>query len=79
MLKLTYMRSGRKKPFPKVTLEEEIADETILLDIAKVKIEDLRNEIYANDTIKSVVKNIKKPKNLFMYYPYEYVLENNAE
>lgn len=60
-------------------LEEEIPDETILLDIAKVKIEDLRNEVYANDTIKSVVKNIKKPKNLFMYYPYEYVLENSAE
>ena len=32
-------------------LEEEIPDETILQDIAKVKIEDLRNEVYANDTI----------------------------
>ncbi len=60
-------------------VEEEIPDETILLDIAKVKIEDLKKEVYANSTIKSVVKNIKKPKNLFMYYPYEYVLKNNAE
>lgn len=25
-----------------------------------------------NNTIKSLVKNIKKPKNIFMYYPYEY-------
>lgn len=60
-------------------VEEEIPDENILLDIAKVKIEDLKKEVYANSTIKSVVKNIKKPKNLFMYYPYEYVLKNNAE
>ena len=36
-----------------------------------MKIEDLKNEVYENVTIKSVVKNIKKPKNLFMYYPYE--------
>lgn len=60
-------------------VEEEIPDETILLDIAKIGIEDLRNGVYANSTIKSVVKNIKKPKNLLMYYPYEYVFENNEE
>ena len=41
-------------------VEEEIPDENILLDIAKVKIEDLKKEVYANSTIKSVVKNIKK-------------------
>lgn len=34
-------------------VEEEIPDETILLDIAKVKIEDLKKEVYANSTIKS--------------------------
>ena len=36
--------------------EEEEPDETILLDIAQLKIEDLRNEVYTNDSIKSVVK-----------------------
>ena len=41
--------------------------------------DDLRNEVYVNDTIKSVVKNIKKPKNIFMYYPYEFVLDNIME
>lgn len=59
--------------------EEEEPDETILLDIAYLKLDDLRNEVYVNDTIKSVVKNIKKPKNIFMYYPYEFVLDNIME
>ncbi len=59
--------------------DEEEPDETILLDIAQLKIEDLRNEVYTNDSIKSVVKNIKKPKNIFMYYPYEFIFGNKFE
>lgn len=52
---------------------ESIPDETILSDLEKCSVEDLRNAQYANNTIKSVVKNIEKPKNLFMYYPYEFL------
>lgn len=80
MPEIDYSHMSQGFIFSKIReVEEEIPDETILLDIAKVKIEDLKKEVYANSTIKSVVKNIKKPKNLFMYYPYEYVLKNNAE
>ena len=50
----------------------EIPDNHILMDIMETSIEDIRNEYYKNNTIKSLVKNIKKPKNIFMYYPYEY-------
>ena len=60
-------------------VQEEVPDETILLDISKCKIEDLCKGQYANNTIKSVVKNIKKPKNLFMYYPYEFIDVNEVE
>ena len=49
-----------------------IPDNHILMDIMETSIEDIRNEHYRNNTIKSLVKNIKKPKNLFMCYPYEY-------
>lgn len=44
----------------------------ILRDIEESNVEDLRKENYKNNTIKSLVKNLNKPKNLFMYYPYEF-------
>ena len=50
----------------------EIPDNHILMDIMETSMEDLRNENYKNNTIKNLVKNIKKPKNIFIYYPYEY-------
>jgi len=50
----------------------EIPGNHILMDIMECSIEELRNEHYKNNTIRSLVKNIKKRKNLFMYYPYEY-------
>lgn len=50
----------------------DIPQDYILRDIEYSEIEDLRKENYKNNTIKSLVKNLKKPKNLFMYYPYEY-------
>lgn len=52
---------------------EEVPDETILLDIANCSIEELKNERFPSNAVRSVVKNIKKPKNLFMYYPYEFL------
>ena len=58
---------------------ESISDETILWDLKKCSIENLRNAQYANNTIKSVVKNIEKPKNLFMYYPYEFLNVSKVE
>ena len=58
---------------------EEESEDTVLLDLSQVKIENLRNGRYANNTIKSIVKNIKKSKNIFMYYPYEFVVQNSME
>lgn len=78
MPEIDYSQSDKGFIFTKTKdHEEEIPDETILLDISRCKIEDLRNEQYPNNAVKSVVKNIKKPKNLFMYYPYEYTQVNN--
>lgn len=80
MPEVDYSRSSEGLVFTKTKKnEEKEPDETILLDISQLEIEDLRNEKYINETIKSVVKNIKKPKNIFMYYPYEYVLHNEIE
>lgn len=50
----------------------DIPPNCILRDIEESKIEDLRKDNYKNNTMKSFVKNLNKPKNLFMYYPYEY-------
>ena len=44
----------------------------ILHDINDCNIEDLKNGRYKNKTIKNLINNLKKPKNLFIYYPYEY-------
>ena len=40
-------------------VEEEIPDETILLDIAKVKIEDLKKEVLLEETDPNVVYDMK--------------------
>lgn len=58
---------------------EEVPDETILLDISKCTMADLKNERYPSNAVRSVVKNIKKPKNIFMYYPYEFTQVSKAE
>lgn len=50
----------------------EVPVNNILKDIQECKVEDLKRDSYKNDTIKSFIKNLKKPKNLFIYYPYEY-------
>lgn len=51
----------------------DIPSNTILNDIESCKKEDLRKECYKNSTIASIIKNLRKPKNIFMYYPYEYI------
>lgn len=50
----------------------DIPPDTILTDIEDCKLEDLRSEQYKNSTIQNLIKNLKKEKNIFMYYPYEY-------
>ena len=51
----------------------DIPTNRILNDILECKVEDLRENRYINDTIKKLIKNLKKPKNLFIYYAYEYM------
>ena len=55
-----------------MNLFSDILPNNILRDIKECKIDDLRNECYKNNTIKSLIKNLRKPQNIFMYYPYEY-------
>lgn len=50
----------------------DIPPDTILTDIKDCKLEDLRAKRYKNSTIQNLIKNLKKDKNIFMYYPYEY-------
>lgn len=50
----------------------EVPVNKILKDIQECEVEDLKRDSYKNDTIKSLIKNLKKSKNLFIYYPYEY-------
>lgn len=73
MPEVDYSQMSRGFIFTKT--KEKVSDippNNILRDIEECKIEDLRNEYYKNNTIKSLIKNLKKPKNIFMYYPYEY-------
>ncbi len=79
MPEVDYSHASEGFVFTKTKTYEEEPDETILLDIAQLKIDDLRGNVYTNDSIKSVVKNIKKPKNILIYYPYEFVYDNKME
>lgn len=73
MPNVDYSQMSRGFIFTKT--KEKVSDippNNVLRDIEECKIEDLRNENYKNNTIKSFIKNLKKPKNIFIYYPYEY-------
>ncbi len=50
----------------------EVPENNILLDIMNCRNEEIQNGIFKNNSIKSLVKNIGKNKNLFLYYPYEF-------
>lgn len=50
----------------------EVPHNNLLRDIKESTVEDLRYERYKNRTITRLVNNLKKPKNIFLYYPYEY-------
>lgn len=47
----------------------------ILEDIMKCKHEETDKGKYPSKTVKNLVKNLHKKKNLFLYYPYEYTCE----
>ena len=51
----------------------QIPQNNILNDIMQCKYSDIENGNYPNNTIKNLVKNLGKQKNIFMYYPYEFV------
>ena len=71
---LDYSMIGEGVIMSKSKPDSELIDvpaETILSDIKNVDIDELRNEKYG-DCIKDLINNLKKPKNLFLYYPYEY-------
>ncbi len=73
MPEVDYSQMSRGFIFTKT--KEKVSDippNNILRDIEECKIEDLRNAHYKNNSIKSIIKNLKKPKHIFMYYPYEY-------
>ena len=50
-----------------------ISQKNILNDIIQITLEDIINDSLKSDTSKHFIRNIEKNKNLFLYYPYEYV------
>ena len=51
----------------------EVPKNNILKDIFECSYDDIKKGVFKNNTIKSLIKNLKKKKNIFMYYPYEFV------
>lgn len=52
-----------------------VPKKNILSDIMHITIEEIENNCFSSNTAKHFVKNLEKNKNLFLYYPYEYVGE----
>ena len=48
----------------------------ILFELLELKEFDLQDGV-VNETINSLIKNLKKDKNLFLYYPYEFNCKND--
>lgn len=44
----------------------------LLADISQVTEKDIEQQSFQNDTIKNLLRNLEKKKNLFLYYPYEF-------
>ena len=53
-----------------------IPQDTLLEDIFQLKWDDIQNETFQNNSIRNILKNLKKPKNLLLYIPYEYTEHN---
>lgn len=53
-------------------VQTDVPQDTLLQDIFRLKWEDIFNQSFQNDSIRGIIKNLKKPKNLFLYIPYEY-------
>lgn len=67
----SYMKQGfilSKSPKIKVSVPAD----NILKDIMDCTNDEIEKETYKNRTIKNLIKNLKKEKNLFLYYPYEF-------
>lgn len=52
---------------------EKIPQKNILEDIMRCDYDDLISGKYPSKTIKNLTNNLHKKKNLFLYYPYEFV------
>jgi len=50
----------------------DVPDDRVFEYIADIDIDRVKERNYKNGTEESIIKNIEKNKNLFLYYPYEY-------
>ena len=50
----------------------EVPKNNILKDISECSYDDIKSGVFKNNTIRNLIKNLKKQKNIFMYYPYEF-------
>ena len=74
-----YSRLAKGMVFVKTsTANAEIPRDTLIRDIYRLKMDDITNEDFQNPSLKGLIKNLKKPKNLLLYLPYEYT-ENRLD
>ena len=49
-----------------------VPKKNILFEIIGITLREIEEGLFSNNTAKHFIKNLEKPKNLFLYYPYEY-------
>lgn len=49
-----------------------IVKKNVLYDIMDITSDEIEQNDFKNDTARNFIKNLKKDKNLFLYYPYEF-------
>ena len=79
MPEIDYSRMAEGFVFTKSKeMVDELPTDKILYNICESTLDDFRNGRCNNNSIKGLIKNLQKRKNLFLYYPYEYEGVTNA-
>lgn len=50
-----------------------IPKKNILSDIMSITLDEIKNNSFFSSTAEHFIRNLEKEKNLFLYYPYEYI------
>lgn len=53
--------------------QSPVPSKNILADLMSITLDEIKGNTFSSKTAEHFIKNIGKAKNLFLYYPYEYV------